>query len=34
LLDFDATLTEPQIDAAVAAAVVRVQAAFGARLRT
>ena len=33
LLDFDATLTEPQIDGVVAAAVARVQAAFGARLR-
>ncbi len=33
LLDPDATLTEDRIEAAVAAAVARVQAAFGARLR-
>ena len=33
LLDFDATLTDQRIDAAVAAAVSRAQAAFGARLR-
>ena len=34
LLDFDNTLTDERIDNAVAAAVGRVQAAFGARLRT
>ncbi|MFY9510602.1 MAG: phenylalanine--tRNA ligase subunit beta, partial [Rubrivivax sp.] len=33
LLDAEATLTDERIDAAVAAAVARVQAAFGARLR-
>jgi phenylalanyl-tRNA synthetase beta chain len=33
LLDFDNTLTDERIDNAVAAAVARVQAAFGARLR-
>jgi phenylalanyl-tRNA synthetase beta chain len=33
LLDFDNTLTDERIDAAVAAAVARVQQAFGARLR-
>jgi phenylalanyl-tRNA synthetase beta chain len=33
LLDFDNTLTDERIDNAVAAAVGRVQAAFGARLR-
>ena len=34
LLDFDNTLTDERIDNAVAAAVERVQTAFGARLRT
>jgi phenylalanyl-tRNA synthetase beta chain len=34
LLDRDATLTDDRIDAAVAAAVSRAAAAFGARLRT
>ena len=33
LLDFENTLTDERIDNAVAAAVARVQAAFGARLR-
>jgi len=33
LLDFDATLTDERIDATVAAALGRAQAAFGARLR-
>jgi phenylalanyl-tRNA synthetase beta chain len=33
LLDPEATLTEERIDAAVAAAVARVQTAFAARLR-
>ena len=33
LLDFDANLTDERIDATVAAALARVQAAFGARLR-
>ena len=33
LLDFDSTLTEDRIEAAVAAAVARVGQAFGARLR-
>jgi phenylalanyl-tRNA synthetase beta chain len=33
LLDFDNTLTDERIDNAVAAAVARVQPAFGARLR-
>jgi phenylalanyl-tRNA synthetase beta chain len=33
LLDFDATLTDERIEVAVAAALARVQAAFGARLR-
>ncbi len=33
LLDFDSTLTDERIDNAVAAAVARVQDAFGARLR-
>jgi phenylalanyl-tRNA synthetase beta chain len=33
MLDFDATLTEDRIEGAVAAAVARVQVAFGARLR-
>jgi len=33
LLDADATLTDERIDAAVAAAVVRAQQSFGARLR-
>jgi phenylalanyl-tRNA synthetase beta chain len=33
LLDFDNTLTDERIDNAMAAAVARVQAAFGARLR-
>jgi phenylalanyl-tRNA synthetase beta chain len=33
LLDDAATLTDDRIDAAVAAAVQRVQTAFGARLR-
>ena len=34
LLDFESTLTEERIDNAVAAALGRVQAAFGARLRS
>jgi len=34
LLDFDTTLTDDRIDNAVAAALARVQAAFGARLRS
>ena len=34
LLDFDATLTDERIDAAVAAALGRAHAAFGARLRS
>lgn len=34
LLDFDNTLTDERIDNAVAAAVARVHAAFGARLRS
>ncbi|GMV73494.1 MAG: phenylalanine--tRNA ligase beta subunit [Rubrivivax sp.] len=34
LLDFESTLTDERIDNAVAAAVGRVQAAFGARLRS
>ena len=34
LLDFDTTLTDERIENAKAAAVARVQAAFGARLRT
>lgn len=34
LLDFDTTLTDERIDAAVAAAVARAQATCGARLRT
>ena len=33
LLDFDHTLTDDRIDAAVQAAVARAAAAFGARLR-